>query len=135
LNPSSKLREARVARLATWGEDGPAVLPICFAVDGERIYTAIDAKPKGVPPEKLARVRRIRDHPEVALVVDEYSEDWNRLWYVLVRGRAQLLSDEPERLRALELLREKYRQYREGFLPDGAPVIRILVERMTSWSG
>jgi PPOX class probable F420-dependent enzyme len=133
-NAALRLRQARVARLATSGDEGPSVVPICFVWDGERVYTAIDRKPKGVPPEKLARVRRIRSHPDVALVLDEYDEDWSRLWYVLVRGRAALVADEPERARALERLREKYPQYREAYLPEDAPVIRILVERIVSWS-
>jgi PPOX class probable F420-dependent enzyme len=128
-----RLRQARVARLATSGDDGPSVVPVCFAWDGQYIYSAIDRKPKGVPPEKLARVQRIRSHPDVALVLDEYDEDWSRLWYVLVRGRAALVADESERTRALERLREKYPQYRTEYLPDDAFVIRIVVERVVSW--
>ena len=133
-NAAFRLREARVARLATAGDDGPSIVPICFVWDGERVYTAVDRKPKAVAPGELARVRRIRAHPEVALVLDEYDEDWSRLWYVLVRGRAALVSDESERTRAIERLREKYPQYRDGYLPENAPVIRILVERIVSWS-
>jgi PPOX class probable F420-dependent enzyme len=129
----ARLREARVARLATAGKDGPAVVPICFVYDGERIYTALDRKPKDVRPEELARVRHIRRNPQVSLLVDEYREDWTRLWYVLVRGRAELVSDEPERLHAIGLLRDKYSQYRAGYLSDDAPVIRIAVERVASW--
>ena len=133
-NAAFRLREARVARLATAGDDGPSIVPICFVWDGERVYTAVDRKPKAVAPGEIARVRRIRAHPEVALVLDEYDEDWSRLWYVLVRGRAALVADESERTRAIERLREKYPQYRDGYLPENAPVIRILVERIVSWS-
>lgn len=135
---TTRLQAARIARLATVDRDGhPHVLPVCFVVCGDRIYTAADAKPKKVAPGQLARVRHILSHDRVALVVDYYEEDWEQLWYVLVRGHAALVPGQSsgERAHALALLRGKYPQYRAGLLPDDAPIIRIDIERVTGWEG
>ena len=62
----------RVARLATAGPGGqPHVIPICYAFDGESLYSAIDEKPKRVGPARLRRVRNIQASPQVALVIDD----------------------------------------------------------------
>jgi PPOX class probable F420-dependent enzyme len=132
----TRLRSARVARLATLDSEGrPHVVPVCFAYDGAAFYTAIDFKPKRVAAGRLARLRNIRANPQVALVVDEYQDDWSRLWYILVRGNARLLmeADVEERARALGLLRAKYSQYEAGLLSDDAPILKITPERVTSW--
>jgi PPOX class probable F420-dependent enzyme len=82
------LQEARVARLATLdAKSRPHIVPVCFAYDGKLFYTAVDQKPKRVPRERLARLRNIRAVPRVALLIDEYDEDWTQLWYILIRGR------------------------------------------------
>ncbi len=130
------LKEARVARLATLDAQGlPHLVPVCFAYDGKRFYTAIDHKPKRVPTERLARLRNIQAIPRVALLVDNYDEDWMQLWYVLIRGNAKLLpeSARKEQARAIRKLRAKYVQYARGMLADDAAVIRITPERITSW--
>ena len=132
----AKLEDARVARLATLdAEFGPHIVPICFAYDGKVFYTAVDRKPKRVAPERLARLRHIRAVPQVALLVDEYREDWGRLWYVLVRGKAKLIpnSAHKERAEAIRRLKAKYPQYAAGMLADDAPIIRITPERIISW--
>ena len=131
-----RLQEARVARLATVNLSGrPTIIPICYVYDGRAIYTAIDRKPKNVPPRRLARIRNILKNPDVALVVDRYQEDWSRLWHVLVHGHASLIDEEgrEEHDRAIRLLRRKYRQYRSGLLPDDALVIRIRIVETRSW--
>lgn len=109
------------------------MVPICFTFDGSFFYTAIDRKPKRVAPTQLARLKNIGITPQVALLIDEYDEDWSRLWYVLVRGEATLVSAAAERGRALAHLRAKYPQYRSSMLPDDAPIIRITPQRITSW--
>jgi PPOX class probable F420-dependent enzyme len=131
-----RLKQARVARFATLNAEGrPHIVPICFVYDGQVFYTAIDRKPKRVSPERLARLQNIRAMPRVALLIDEYDEDWTRLWYVLIRGKAKLLpkSADEERARAIRKLRTKYPQYAQGMLADDALVIRITPERVTSW--
>jgi len=132
----SALRSARVARLATVDAAGnPHLVPVCFVYDGSSFYTAVDRKPKRVAPGRLARLRNIEAHPRVALLIDGYHEDWSRLWYVLVRGKANRVSesDARERANALSLLRAKYRQYASGLLPDDAVLIRIQPERISTW--
>jgi PPOX class probable F420-dependent enzyme len=128
------LQEARVARLATVDrETRPHLIPICFVFNGTAFYTAVDAKPKRVEGKQLARVRNIQANPQVALLVDEYDEDWSRLWYILVRGTAGMLDNGRERQKALQLLKKKYRNYGLGLLPEDALVIRIQPELMTWW--
>jgi PPOX class probable F420-dependent enzyme len=130
------LKEARVARLATLdAASRPHIVPVCFAYDGKLIYTAIDGKPKRIPGEQLTRLKNIRAAPRVALLIDEYSDDWTQLWYVLIRGDARLIPKgaREEQARAILKLRAKYPQYAEGMLADDAPVIRISPERTTSW--
>ena len=132
----SKLEAARVARLATLdAEYGPHIVPVCFVYDGKVFYSAVDRKPKRVAPERLARLRHITSSPQIALIIDEYREDWEKLWYILVRGKAKLIpkSEHQERARAIRQLRAKYPQYAAAMLPDDAPVIRITPERITSW--
>jgi PPOX class probable F420-dependent enzyme len=132
----TKLKEARVARLATLSaENRPHVVPVCFVYDGSAFYTAIDKKPKRLAPERLARVRHIKAMSRVALLIDEYYEEWTRLWYILVRGTAKLVpkSAGKERAKVIRQLRAKYPQYAAGMLPDDAPIIRIIPEQIASW--
>jgi PPOX class probable F420-dependent enzyme len=126
-----RVLNARVARLATIDSEGrPHLVPICFALDGDIVYTAVDEKPKR--SRDLQRLRNIRAHPRVALLVDEWDEDWARLWWVRLRGDARILEDGPERGRALELLVAKYEPYRDQ-PPQGA-VIAIDVDEWRDWS-
>jgi PPOX class probable F420-dependent enzyme len=109
------------------------MVPICFAYDGSVFYSAIDRKPKRVAPSRLARLKNIKETPQVALLVDQYDEDWTRLWYVLVRGAAQLVAASAEHNRAIQRLRAKYPQYDTDMLADDAPVLRITPMRITAW--
>ena len=130
------MHQARVGRLATASADGhPHVIPVYFVFNGTHLFTAIDAKPKRVAPLQLRRLQNLRENPRASLVVDHYEEDWGRLRYVLLSGRAEFIDTGPIRERAVALLREKYPQYQvmPGF--GQAPVIRLMVERVTSWRG
>jgi len=130
----AKLEASRVARLATLDtERKPHAVPICFVCDGSLFYSAIDHKPKRVAASQLARLKNIKKTPQVALLVDQYDEDWTRLWYVLVRGEAELVSSVAERNRAIKRLRAKYPQYDADMLPADAPVLRITPVRITVW--
>ena len=129
-----RLQRARVARLATVDTEGrPHLVPICFAFDGRAFYTPLDRKPKRRRFDKLQRVRNIRANPKVALLVDEYREDWRRLWYVLILGRARLLHSGAQWQKAHRLLKRKYPQYRTGLLPANAPVIQVIPKRIITW--
>jgi PPOX class probable F420-dependent enzyme len=123
----------RVARMATVdGHGEPSVVPICYAYDGTRFYTPIDDKPKQ-PGKRLKRVRNIEETGEAALVIDHYAEDWSRLGWVMIRGRAALLHPkEPGHATAVELLRERYPQYRAMAL-ERAPIIAITPTHTASW--
>ncbi len=124
---------ARVGRLATSTPDGmPHVVPVCFELLGDSIYIGLDAKPKAVDALKLRRVRNIVSNPQVALVIDRYLDDWSRLGYALIIADASLVSDDNERVEAIEALRCKYSQYRT-LLSDEAPVIGLKPKRAISW--
>lgn len=127
------LAAARVGHLSTADSNGrPHVIPVCFAFDGQRLYSVLDQKPKRTPLSRLRRVKNIESNPQVALVVDHYEEDWANLSYILVSGKADLLVEGEERVEAIRLLRDKYPQYRDMGI-DSNPVIRIIPERFVSW--
>ena len=122
---------ARVGRLATIAPGGrPHLVPICFALQGDVLYSAVDEKPKR--SRRLQRIENVRAHPDVAVLVDHYEEDWSRLWWVRLRGRGRVVEDGPELEAALRLLAEKYEQYRNQ--PPGAPVLAIRVEEWRGWA-
>ena len=127
----------RVAHLATADERGrPHVIPICYAYDGEAIYSAIDDKPKRVSWKGLRRVKNIRVNPQASLVIDDYSEDWSKLAYVMIQGRASLLTEGPDYERAVNLLRDKYPQYRiPPYALVNPLVIKIKPEGWVAWGG
>jgi PPOX class probable F420-dependent enzyme len=127
---------ARIAHLATADPQGvPHNIPLCFWFDGEsRFYFAVDEKPKRVTGTALKRMRNIAANPRVALVVDEYGEDWSALAYVLVHGEAAVVEDQDEYLLALRSLRAKYPQYRAMALtPERNPIVRIETRRAHVW--
>jgi len=126
-----RIAAARVARVATIDPDGRAhLVPIVFAVDGDTLYSAVDRKPKR--SSKLRRIENARARPDVTVLVDHYDDDWSRLWWIRLRGRARVLEAGDERERALKLLGEKYPQYRDE-PPDG-PVLAVDVTEVREWS-
>lgn len=127
----ARFASARVARLATAGRDGqPHVVPVTFAVDADLIYIAVDHKPKTTL--NLRRLRNIAENPRVAVLADHYGEDWDTLWWVRVDGRARVLENDDAVNRQLNMLAERYEQYRRT-RPTG-PVIVIEAERWTGWA-
>ena len=126
------LAAARVGRLATVRPDGrPHVVVCCFAVQDDRVWTAIDDKPKSGAP--LQRLENVRAHPYASLLVDHYEEDWERLWWVRVDGAAAVLEDSnEEKDRAIAALTARYPQYKRA--RPGGPVIAIAIERVSGWS-
>jgi PPOX class probable F420-dependent enzyme len=126
-----RLTAARVARLATTDPDGrPHLVPIVFAVEGDTLYTAVDKKPKR--STTLRRIENARARPDVTVLVDHYEENWEKLWWIRLRGRARVLDAGEERERALGLLQAKYPQYREE-PPDG-PVLAVDIIERREWS-
>ena len=127
----ARLGSARVARLATAGGDGqPHLVPVTFAVDGDLIYTTVDHKPK--KSANLRRLRNIRENPRVALLVDQYTEDWDALWWVRVDGWASIIDDSRAVTHPIDALAQRYQQY-QTTRPAG-PVIVIQADNWTGWS-
>ena len=126
--------QARTATLGTIAEDGrPRLVPICFVLDGEMLFTPIDEKPKeATDPRSLARVRDIERRADVTVLIDRWDEDWRHLAWLRIDGRASLVEDPAERARAIAALRAKYPQYADHNL-EARPLIRIVIERVRSW--
>ena len=123
----------RVAHLATAdGRGVPHVVPVCFALAEATLYVAIDEKPKRRPAARLKRLRNIAENPAVAVVVDRYDEDWSRLGWVMLRGRAEILTSGLEHRTAQTLIRARYPQL-AGMSIAALPVIAVRVERALSW--
>jgi len=127
--PRRRFGEARVARLATITPDGaPQIVPIVFALRGDTVYSAVDAKPKRTT--SLSRLANVAAHPVASVLADHYEEDWSALWWVRGDGPARVLApDLPEARDAIELLRGRYPQQRV----TGA-VLAVDVERWSGWA-
>ena len=125
-----RIADARVGRLATVTDTGrPHVVPCCFVLIGDVIYSAIDAKPKST--HLLQRVRNIEVNPRASLLVDHYDEDWATLWWIRLDGSARTVTTATERSDALDLLAAKYPQYVEQ--PPPGPVLAIDVTGWRAW--
>jgi PPOX class probable F420-dependent enzyme len=122
---------ARVARLATIRPEGsPHLVPICFALEGDALYTAVDHKPKR--SRALQRIANIAANPAVSLLADHYAEDWSQLWWVRADGLARIAEPgSDDHARASELLRGRYRQYRDA--PELGRAIVVDVGRFSGW--
>jgi PPOX class probable F420-dependent enzyme len=127
-----RLAGAKIARLATVGDDGrPHIVPFVFAIDGDALYFAVDAKPK--ISSKLKRLQNIAANPAVSILADHYEDDWTKLWWVRADGTAHVVTDAAEAQRAIDLLARRYRQYRKA-RPAG-PVVAINIDHLAGWSG
>lgn len=137
-NVEAFLRRQPVGRLATADAEGrPLVVPVCFVLMEGRIYSPIDDKRKRVSWGRLKRLRNIEENPEVSLLVDEYSDDWTSLGYVLIRGLADTLAPRgryaKEHGSAIESLRRKYPPYAGSGIAE-RPLIRVMPSAVTCWS-
>jgi PPOX class probable F420-dependent enzyme len=127
-----RLEKARVGHLATVGADGgPHIVPMVFAMVGDIVVTAVDWKPKA--GGRLQRLRNIEANPAVSFMVDGYTDDWDRLWWVRVDGTAVIHSRGERWEAAIAALSEKYPQYRDR--PPEGEVIWITPSRVSSWVG
>lgn len=127
----SRVAAARVARLGTLRRSGaPHLVPFSFVLAEEALYSAVDQKPKRT--DRLARLANLAADPRVCVLIDHYEEDWSRLWWVRLDGRAQELPRGAEVERALELLKAKYSQYVAD--PPTGPVIRIDIDHWRGWA-
>jgi PPOX class probable F420-dependent enzyme len=129
---------ARVARLATVDSENckPYLVPVVFIYDGNNFYIPIDEKAKRSKPENLKRVKNIQTNPNVALLIDEYSEDWKKIWFIMIQGNASLINNiESKQNRLIQrvhrLLYEKYPQYLTTGI--GKFCIMIRPQRVINW--
>jgi PPOX class probable F420-dependent enzyme len=126
-----RLAAARVARLATADTTGrPHIVPITFALYGDRLVTAVDQKPKTTTA--LKRLRNITANPSVAVLADHYADDWTQLWWVRADGRATIVADDNDQIDALQPLISKYPQYTTD--PPAGPAIVITLNAWTGWT-
>jgi PPOX class probable F420-dependent enzyme len=132
----SFINRARVARLATINsENKPHLVPVVFAFDGKHFLIPVDKKRKKVKPEELKRIKNIQNNPNVALLIDEYNEDWTKLAFVMVQGKARIITTRTEEnIRLQEAYRKlvaKYSQYQKTGLCEMCIIIKP--EKVTSW--
>jgi PPOX class probable F420-dependent enzyme len=127
------LAQQRIAYLATADRRAiPHVVPVCFAIIEPTLYITIDEKPKRGSAFPLKRLRNIAENPAVAVVVDRYDENWARLGWVMLRGRAEILNEGTEHDEAQAALRSRYPQLGAMQIAQ-YPVIAVRIERTISW--
>ena len=128
---SRRLYRARSATLGTVDRHGrPHLVPIVFAYEHGRLYTAVDLKPKSTL--RLKRLANIEANPQVSVLVDHYDDDWSKLWWVRLDGTARVVRSGPSLRKGLALLTSKYDVYTTQ--PPPGPVIDVTVETVRAWS-
>ena len=136
------INKSRIGRLATVDlECKPHVIPVVFVFDNDRncYFIPIDEKTKRSRPENLKRVKNIQENPNVALLLDEYNEDWTKLYFIMIRGKGSILGGkklEQNEMQLLEkahkLLCDKYTQYQK--IGIGKYIIRIMPQKVVVWN-
>ena len=122
---------ARVGYLGTVAATGtPHVVPVCFALLGDVAYSSVDHKPKRSP--RLRRIANVRATGHGCLLVDEYDEDWSRLWWVRLDGSGRIVEDSREAATALNALAQKYLQYTTQ--PPSGQVLALEITRFSGWA-
>lgn len=126
-----RFAQARVSRIGTIDERGRAhMVPIVHVLDGDTLYSSTDAGPRPVK-----RLRNLARDPRATVLVDDYDEDWARVWWVRARGTGRAIEGGPEWEHAQRLLHEKYPQFGDTPDEEGAgPVMAIDVEEWTGWA-
>lgn len=125
------LGESRVGRLATIRPDGsPHIVPVTFALVDQTVVTMVDHKPKTTT--RLQRLANIEAESRVALLVDEWSEDWRRLRWARFDGRAEVHHRGDLWKSSRDALVAKYDQYRDQ--PPSGPAIVITIDEVTGWA-
>jgi PPOX class probable F420-dependent enzyme len=130
------IQRVRVARLATIdSEFRPHLVPVVFVFDGNHFFIPVDEKRKKAKPEKLRRIKNIQGNPNVALLIDKYSEDWSKLAFVMIQGIASIVKSKTQAniqlQQAHKKLAMKYVQYQK--IGIGDMCIMIKPEKVLSW--
>lgn len=111
--------DARVCRIAGVHPDsGPHVIPVCPVFDGQStVY--VDIGPRYPIAEAVA------SRAELAVLIDEYDDDWSRLKAVVLRCHVEEVSGE-EKDGAWDMIREKFPQYSSvGWAPRLTLALRV----------
>jgi PPOX class probable F420-dependent enzyme len=131
--------KAKVARLATVdSECKPYLIPVVFVFDNDCYFIPIDEKTKRSKPENLKRIKNTQQNPNVALLIDEYDEDWRKLYFIMIQREASIIGGKElgqnEQVlleKAHKLLSGKYVQYQE--IGIGEYVIMIVPQKVITW--
>jgi PPOX class probable F420-dependent enzyme len=124
-----------VARLATVDKSGqPHLVPIVFCRDGNALYSPVDGKRKKTG--QLKRLANLAANPKTSLLIDEYHQDWQKIWWLRLDGRADVYNPEADHEQRLtDLFTKKYPQYRQVPLTRGELVcLRFEWDRTISWA-
>lgn len=133
------VKSAKVAHLATAASNlQPYVTPVVFVVVNKYIFIPLDHKPKAVSYKDLKRVKNIQENSRVAFLVDNYKDNWQALWFMMLIGRAYLV--EPQKIsnrknefqKIHNLIKKKYLQYSK--IGAGEAYIKIHVQNGFYWS-
>lgn len=124
-----------VARLATTSEIGvPHVVPIVFVVEATILYSPIDGKLKR--GTLLKRLSNVVENSRVSLLLDDYLDDWQRLWWVRLDGKAKVYVPDATKASEIEIqLLQKYPQYEDRtLLPHDVQYLRIAWHQGAAWA-
>jgi nitroimidazol reductase NimA-like FMN-containing flavoprotein (pyridoxamine 5'-phosphate oxidase superfamily) len=111
--------DARVCRIASVRPGGePHVIPVCPVFDGDStVYVDIGSR--------YTTAEALSADPRIAVLIDEYDDNWARLKGVLLRCRVEEATGE-ERERAWVMIREKFPAYKPiGWEPRLTLALRI----------
>jgi len=137
LNQKTKtlIKRAKVARLATVDQKShPYVVPVVFVFHENSFFIPLDEKVKTVNARKLKRVKNIEKNPNVTLLIDEYQNDWKKLFFLMIHGKATVIDGKNTKLmdKIHKLLISKYPQYKK--ICVGNSCIKINPTKVTFWN-
>jgi PPOX class probable F420-dependent enzyme len=114
------------------------LISVVFVYDNDYYFIPIDQKSKRSKPENLKRVKNIQQNPNVALLIDEYNEDWRKLYFIMIQGKASIIGgkelEQNEQVllqKAHKMLSGKYVQYQE--IGIGHYIIMIVPQKVITW--
>jgi len=129
------IKGAKVARLATVDQKSyPYVVPVVFVFHENSFFIPLDYKTKTVNPKNLKRVKNIQKNPNVALLIDKYQNNWKKLFFLMIHGKATVIDEKNRTLmdKIHKLLISKYPQYKK--IGIGNSCIKINPTKVTFWN-
>ncbi len=129
------IKGAKVARLATVDQKSyPYIVPVVFVFHKNSFFIPLDYKTKTVNPKNLKRVKNIQKNPNVALLIDKYQNNWKKLFFLMIHGKATVIDGKNRKLmdKVHKLLISKYPQYKK--IGIGNSCITIQPKKVTFWN-